>query len=351
MSLRDSLLRCFPALERMPEGTYVVGGAVRDMLRGVEPADIDLATGDPLAAARLISPRVIRLGSGEHLSAWRVVAGEHVYDFAGILDGDIGADLARRDFTVNAMAVDLRSGQLLDPFDGQRDLRLRIVRMVDPANFDDDPLRMLKAVRMAVALRFTIDEATIDAIRQRADNVVKPAAERIGYELSIIFSAGAFRFAVDLLHRTRLDVALFGRAIDSWSYHADDLSLAASYALLVRDPKAFAERWRWSASLLHEVTTLQALIDRHDPIALYDAGAKIAMQVPPLLRAIGFDAPAIRRDLFDVRALLSGEAISAISGVPSGPELGKIKRALLEAQIRGEVRTRAEAERFVRASA
>ena len=350
MSLRDTLVRCFPALERMPPGTYVVGGAIRDLLRGVEPADVDLACADPLASAHLISDRVIRLGTGQHLSAWRVVDGKHAYDFAEILDGDIRADLARRDFTVNAMAVDLKSGDLLDPHEGQRDLRLRIVRMIDSSNFDDDPLRMLKAVRMAVTLRFTIDEATIEAIRSRAENVVKSAPERITYELSVIFSARSFLTAIDLLHRTRLDTVLFGRALDASAYHENDVALAASYALVVRDPKSFAKRWRWSAVMLREVTTLQALVDHHDRVALYDAGEHIAMQLPALLRAIGRDAPHVGRDLFDIRTLLTGDEISAITSVPSGPELGERKRALLEAQIRGEVRTRSEAERFVAAA-
>jgi len=95
---------------------------------------------------------VIRLGREEHLSAWRVVDGPHVYDFAALLDGSIDADLARRDFTVNAMAVDLNTGVLLDPHDGRADLSRRLVRMINASNFDDDPLRVLKAVRMAVRL-------------------------------------------------------------------------------------------------------------------------------------------------------------------------------------------------------
>jgi hypothetical protein len=349
MSLRDALLRRFQALERMPPGTFVVGGAVRDMLRRVDPADVDLACADPLACARLLSDRVIRLGAGEHLSAWRVVDGEHVYDFAAILDGDIDADLARRDFTINAMAVDLRSGQLLDPYGGQRDLRARVVRMVGAANFDDDPLRMLKAVRMAAALRFSVEDATLEAIRERADSIVNVAAERISYELSVIFSAGAFRTAVDHLHRTRLDVVLFGRTLDPSSYDADDVSLAGAFAILVRDPKSFAKRWKWSESLLRQVTAMQALIDHHDPIALYDAGEEIARQLPAVLRALGREPLAVSDDLFHIRALLTGGEITALTGVPSGPELGRRKRALLESQIRGEVRTRAQAEKFVRA--
>src|SRR5207302_10593675 len=141
---------------------------VRDLFFGAAPADVAVACLDPLACARTLGRKVIRLGREDHLSAWRVVDGAHVYDFAALLDGSIDADLARRDFTINAMAVDLGSGALLDPYEGREDLRRRLVRMVDASNFDDDPLRMLKAVRMAVRFGFAIDDATLAAIRARA---------------------------------------------------------------------------------------------------------------------------------------------------------------------------------------
>src|SRR5690349_11037032 len=115
MSWRDSLVHRFPALAHLPPRSYVVGGAIRDLLMGREPADADVACDDPLAAAHTVSNRVIRLGGEEHLRAYRVVLPEHVYDFAELLDHDIAPDLARRDFTVNAMAVDLQTGELLDP--------------------------------------------------------------------------------------------------------------------------------------------------------------------------------------------------------------------------------------------
>jgi hypothetical protein len=330
--VRDELLARFPALTKLPPGCYVVGGAVRDLSMQREPADVDLACADPLAAAQSISPRVIRLGSGEHLSAWRVVIGEQVYDFAALEGGSIEPDLARRDFTINAMAVSLDDGALLDPHGGRRDLALRVVRMVDPANFDDDPLRMLKAVRMAVAYDFTIEPETLHAIAARAPRIVESARERIASELSLILSAQRFTTAVALLQETRLDGPL---ALRTRAFHADDVTLDGALALLMDEPPS------------KDARTLQRLLDRHDRIALYDAGERVARQLPPMLRALGRD-DALDWPDFAARALLGGDELAALLGIEPGKELGRIKRALLEAQLRGEVTTRAEAERFVR---
>src|SRR5690242_19345440 len=103
MPLRDDLLDLFPALAKLPGDAFIVGGAIRDLILGRDPADVDVACNDPLACAQAISPRVIRLGK-DHLTAYRIVLGEHVYDFAPLLDNSIDRDLGRRDFTVNAMA-------------------------------------------------------------------------------------------------------------------------------------------------------------------------------------------------------------------------------------------------------
>lgn len=334
MSWREELTRRFPALAQLPPGCHVVGGAIRDLLLGREPLDVDVAAPDPLAAARTVSPRVIRLGAEEQLSAYRVVLPGQVYDFAEIVGGAIAIDLFRRDFTVNAMAVDLARDALLDPHGGRRDLDARLVRMVRASNFDDDPLRMLKAVRMAVRYDFEIDAATLEAIRARATRIAEVARERVTYELSVIFGANRFRRAVSLLRATALDAPLGLRTRD---FHADDVSLAGAYALLVDNPP-------------RDAAALRRLIDHHDRMALYDAGEEIARQLPPVLRALGRD-DALDWPDFETRALLTGDEIGALAGLPPGKEMGALKRALLEAQVRGEVATREEAERFVRASA
>ena len=330
MSWRDELTARFPALAQIGPDCYVVGGAIRDLILGREPADVDVACLDPLRAARTVSSRVIRLGNEEHLSAWRVVSPEHVYDFAELLDHDLDVDLARRDFTVNAMAVDLQRDLLLDPHAGRDDLEARLVRMVRASNFDDDPLRTLKGVRMAVKYDFEIDPATLEAIRVRAPRIVDVARERIDYELSVIFSANRFRRAVALLRETGLDGPL---RLNTRDFHADDVSLTGAQALLLEEGP-------------REAVALRRLIDHHDRIALYDAGDSIARQLPAVLRALGRDDSLDWPD-FSTRALLTGEEIGAITGLAPGKELGRLKRALLEAQIRGEVATSAEARAFV----
>jgi tRNA nucleotidyltransferase/poly(A) polymerase len=346
MTLPDDLLRLFPRLRDLPIHAYVVGGAVRDLTLAIAPADVDVACLDPLACARALRRKVIRLGREEHLSAYRVVDGAHVYDFAALLDGSIDADLARRDFTINAMAVDLESGELLDPHDGRADLARRLVRMIDASNFDDDPLRMLKAVRMAVRFGFEIDAETFAAIRIRAKRIADVSVERVAYELTVIFSANAFRRAVSLLCETGLDVPLFGHSLDR-DFHADDVPLAAALALLIDDAHAFAKRWRLSDALMREIQILQRLLESHGLLDLYDAGSSIAHQLPPMLRALGRDDRIAFPD-FAIKPLLTGDEIAAIAGIEAGPRVGVLKRALLEAELEGRITNRKDAERFIR---
>ena len=336
--LRDELLRRFPLLASLPAHAQAVGGAVRDLLLERTPIDVDVECDDPESFAGRLG-KVIPLGRGE-LRVFRVVVDDRVYDFSA------KTDLGRRDFTINAIAVDLTTGELRDPFGGQQDIRRRVIRMIAAQNFQDDPIRMLRAVRLAVQFGFSIDEETVVAIRRRSAQIVTIAAERVTYELHAIFSCPAFRIALRFLNETALDEPLFGYSVDADRFQSDDLSLAGAYALVLRDPRQFAERWRWSEALLRDVVTLQRLLPDPHVFALFDAGEAIAGQLQLLFRATGRTPPEM--PVFSTRSLLSGDEIARLASIQPGPRLGTIKRALLEAQLRGEVRTRAEAEEFVR---
>src|SRR5581483_9573606 len=179
------------------EEAWIVGGAVRDELLGRPVLDLDIACRDPERVARAYA----RLARGapfplsDRHGAWRVAFRDgRTVDFTPPRDG-IEADLATRDFTINAIAEPLAGGARLDPFGGERDLAGRTIRVVSQSVFSDDPLRLLRAVRLEDELGFRLDEATEGLVRRQADLAVRPAGERILGELLRLSTAGYRRLA------------------------------------------------------------------------------------------------------------------------------------------------------------
>lgn len=174
---------------------YWVGGFIRDGLLGRQTRDVDLAVAVPALPlarelAQALEGHFVPLDQ-EHQVA-RVVVGppRKTHDAASpwhldlaTLTGDIAQDLARRDFTVNAMAIAIGGGQVVDPRGGLADLENRLLRAVSPAVFRDDPARLLRAVRLATELGFQIEEATAALAKQEAPLLEGVAGERLREEL------------------------------------------------------------------------------------------------------------------------------------------------------------------------
>lgn len=184
---------------------YLVGGCVRDVLLGREPEDFDVATSALPDQVEALFERVAPVGAafGTVLVLSQGVE-VHVTSFRSeleYLDGrrpsgvrfgaSIQEDLARRDFTVNAIAWDPRRDVFVDPFGGREDLQLGLIRAVgDPAaRLREDALRTLRAVRFAAVLQFDLEEATWEAIQAEADGVRRLSAERVRDELVKILAA------------------------------------------------------------------------------------------------------------------------------------------------------------------
>jgi tRNA nucleotidyltransferase/poly(A) polymerase len=187
------------------EEAWIVGGAVRDALLSRPVVDVDVACRDPEAAARRYANRFggAPFPLSERHGAWRVVepaskkrAPVETVDFTPLPDG-IEADLATRDFTLNAIAVPVGGGEPRDPYGGRSDLRARVIRTVSDEVFESDPLRLLRAVRLADELDFRLDENTEALIRVSAHLVTRSAGERILGELRRL-SAGGFRRLAEL---------------------------------------------------------------------------------------------------------------------------------------------------------
>ncbi len=176
---------------------YVVGGAVRDELLGRVVLDVDIACREPERAARAygrVAGGAVFLLSRRH-GAWRVaLTDERTFDFIQ-LRGSIEEDLAGRDFTINAIAVPVRGGGAIDPFGGREDLEARRLRAVSDEVFVDDPLRLLRAVRLEEELDLRLVPATEALVRRDAPLAARPAGERILAELLRISANGYRRLA------------------------------------------------------------------------------------------------------------------------------------------------------------
>jgi poly(A) polymerase len=188
---------------------WLVGGAVRDHLLGREVADLDVVLdGDPGEGARAIAQAARSAGGGaacfalsEQFGAWRVVAREGSWqvDVERMRGGSLEADLALRDFTVNAIAEPLGGGDPLDPLGGLEDLRAGRLRCAAPTAFADDPLRVLRLVRVAVELDLAPDRQAIAAAREQVRRLVDVSPERVFLELQRIVAAAQALRGLELM--------------------------------------------------------------------------------------------------------------------------------------------------------
>ncbi len=172
-------------LENFGHKAYIVGGAVRDNCLSLPVTDWDMTTSALPAEIENVfqDNRLFTLKKG---TVTIVDSGCHfeVTTFRGT-ENCIEDDLAHRDFTINAMAYDIEQAKILDPYEGQKDIGRKLIKTSgDPkARFREDPLRILRAVRLATKLKFTIDAATIDGMKDTASLLLNVAPERVRDEL------------------------------------------------------------------------------------------------------------------------------------------------------------------------
>ena len=205
---------------------YVVGGFVRDIILERPSKDIDIVvvgSGIELAEAAGAKLRVKKVSTFKNFGAAHFRYKDIDVEFVGarresyqrdsrkpiVEDGSLNDDQLRRDFTINALAIDLRKenfGNLVDPFDGIGDLEKGIIRTpLNPdTTYSDDPLRMLRAIRFASQLGFTIETESFKAILRNADRLAIISAERIADELNKIILSKKPSRGFELLFNTQL---------------------------------------------------------------------------------------------------------------------------------------------------
>ena len=250
---------------------HLVGGAVRDMLLGRPHTDYDVATDAHPAQVIPLFRRVIPTGIKHgtvtvhfkgttfEVTTFRTEASyrdgrrpDAVTFSPSIID-----DLARRDFTINAIAYDLLADRVADPHEGRRDLRGGIIRAIgDPTErFREDGLRPLRACRFAAQLGFTIEEATLQAIPGSLDILAKVSAERVRDEILKILEAPLPSVCLALMKDTGilgvvLPELMEGEGVAQGSLHCHDVFWHSLYACDAAPPESPALRL---AALLHDV--------------------------------------------------------------------------------------------------
>jgi tRNA nucleotidyltransferase/poly(A) polymerase len=198
------------ALAPVPDA-WLVGGSVRDLMLGRDVVDVDLVVvDDPAAAARSLARKAggAPFPLSERHGAWRVVRDGHTVDISRS-HGPVADDLGRRDFTINAMAVPLEGGDVLDPHGGRADLEAGRLRPVSDQVFADDPLRLLRLARLAHELGFAVDPEAERLARRDAHLADRPSGERVLTEIRRLLEPDHPEQGIRLLDRLGvLDVVL-----------------------------------------------------------------------------------------------------------------------------------------------
>jgi hypothetical protein len=328
------------------EDAWVVGGAVRDELLGRELVDLDIACAEPEAAARAYAKR--SGGAPFPLSArhgaWRVALAENrTVDFTP-LPGTIEDDLAKRDFTINAMAIPLAGGEPVDPHGGRADLEAKVIRAVSPGVFADDPLRLLRAVRLEDELGLRMEAETERLVQEQAHRVTEPARERSLAEL-VRLSVDGYRRAGELGLLAPLEGSSGGLDRPALVDRPAFRLVAVFGAALQRFPVS-NETKHYARALLGASRP-----ENDSPRSIYrfrratEPWALDALAFVGALEHAGAVVEARKHD--PAEPLLRGDEL----GLPPGPEIGRLLDLIEEERAAGTITTREEALELVRRQA
>ncbi len=391
-------LKVVRTLRKHGHEAYLVGGAVRDLVMGLKPGEYDVATSARPEEVQALFRRTIPVGV--RFGVVRVRLEGREYEVAtyradlrysdgrrpdGVRFTHLREDVLRRDFTMNGLAMDPETGEVVDLVGGLADIRAGTIRAIGTAadRFAEDRLRPLRAVRFAAQTGFTIEQETWEAVREAADGVRVVSRERVRDELAKLLGTERPGLGLRLLHASGILAAVLpdlafaiGEAVDLSARVLDRLRGQDERALwaALAWPLGVEGAGRLARSLRHSrkmVEAIQAIIGCAQEIRSLPrddvAQEKRIVRRPLAALAVeildawlcetGQDDGCIRHararlaqwsheDLYPPRWLSGQEVIAA--GVPAGPRVGEALEALEDAQLRGEVRTREEALGFLR---
>ena len=340
---------------------YLVGGCVRDRILGRTPKDFDIATSaSPGDIVRLFPGSGL---AGAHFGVVLVRKDDLQVEVATFrTDGTYSdgrhpdqvefgagarADALRRDFTINALFLDPESGEITDFVDGRQDLRDRLIRAIgDPsARFAEDHLRMLRAVRFAAELDFTIEPETLAAIQNLAPRIRDVAAERVRLELERALPAGGAM----LLNESGLAMQIFGRRLE---FTARTSHIAVHWAaILLLDGHGALDDLKIPNRDREWAQALAANANRTNFASLAEHKRLARQAWYPLLRELtGRDLGTFPAAELHPPPLLTGRDLQDL-GLPPGPLYTRLLTGIETAQLNGELRSRQDTLDWLKAHA
>lgn len=370
---------------------FLVGGYIRDILRGAISKDKDYILKDNVIEIAQESAKRFK-GTFIPLkppTAYRVVLkNKEVLDFSALV-GSITEDLKRRDFTINAIAWSPKTG-IIDPFEGISDLNNHILRVVRIRNLSADPLRIIRAYRFAAELGFRIEQNTKKGLGRYAKGLARVAEERITEELFKILSN---KDAATRLNECYKDSVLGRIFLINTDRLASNLKLINKFGLFLKAlPKKLDKILEENVSqglnragIIRLVLLLmnagnfkntrlkvsrsirKALRDIHTGYSIDKVGASSSARLFKIFKATeesifemavvlsitkGYDMKSLlnrAEEYLKVKneILLSGNDIQKILNIPPGERIGKILLSLQEKQFKGLIKTKAEAKRWL----
>ena len=328
LKLDGEFNKALPVLNKIVEAgfeAYFVGGSVRDRILGLAVNDVDIATSAMPNEIKEIFKRTVDIGI-EHGTVM-VLENDESYEITTFRTEStykdfrhpdsvtfvrsLTEDLMRRDFTMNAIAMDME-GNLIDPFNGLEDIDKRIIRAVGKPEerFQEDALRMMRAVRFAAQLDFEIEEETLLSIRQKAKLLTNIAIERIQVEfeklltgewyfvgLAAMLKTDLYLYCPELANKKEALLTLIERSTSfqnirqAWAYFLlkiDEHQIEKAF-----NPRSFLKAWKLSNQLIKESTTIyEALVIRLqrgylNEWELFHLGIKFSLEVEDLMEQEG----------------------------------------------------------------
>lgn len=301
MSAREKAISIVRRLRQEGYEAYLAGGCVRDMLLKKLPQDYDITTNAKPEDIRRVFPKTIPVG--EQFGVILVLEDDEPFEVASFrhdgpyLDGrrpshvrygSLEEDVFRRDFTINGMIYDPVEDRVIDLVEGQKDLERCSIRAIGNAHqrFEEDRLRMIRAVRFAASLKFEIESSTFAAVKQLAATITQISWERIGEEVTRILTEGGARRGFELLDETGLlavllpEVGAMKGTQQSPDYHPEG-DVFAHTMLLLSHLDEPSETLAYGC-LLHDIAKPVCIRQDADRITFYghtEKGAEMAEEI------------------------------------------------------------------------